>query len=253
MSKSKTLGMVLLLGMGLAKLPLEESISRSLNDQKLLQAAPDFSLRESLGQMGFAASLGGLRSLVASLTYLQAYTAFEDLAWGRVDSLMSLTTSLQPREALYWDDASWHMAYNAASNQMKDESLRLALRNKLFRDHVQRGIDILNKGLQYLPNDSRLLIRLGDIYRNRQPDPRKAAEAYLQAYANGAKPFYERQGAYELTKLGDYDSSVKAYEILKRYYDQGMHLPSILRDLPVLEGRLNIPLDKRIPRPGKSA
>lgn len=250
--KPRMLVLALLVVIGLAKLPLEDKLTATLKEQKLLDAGLDLSMRESLGQMGFAASLGGLRSLIASLSYLQAYVAFENLEWGTVDSLMTLTTRLQPDEPTYWEDASWHMAYNAASNYLRNEELRSAIRNKLFRDHVERGITILEEGLRYLPDNPRLLMRLGDIYRDRKPDPRRAAEAYLNAYAHGAKSFYERMGAYELVKLSDRASSEKAYAILKRYYDNGARYASIMRDLPVLEVKLGVPAEKRISMPAKS-
>jgi hypothetical protein len=52
--------------------------------------------------MGYAATLGGMRSLVASVSYLQAFIAFENTDWARVESLLTLTSSLQPRLELYW-------------------------------------------------------------------------------------------------------------------------------------------------------
>lgn len=251
--KHKILVLSLLVVFGLAKLPLENKLTGTLKQQNLLDARLDLSMRESLGQMGFTASLGGLRSLIASISYLQAYVAFENLDWGTVDSLMTLTTRLQPDEPTYWEDASWHMAYNAASSYLRSEELRSAIRNKLFRDHVQRGITILEEGLRYLPDNPRLLMRLGDIYHDRKPDPRLAAEAYLNAYAHGAKSFYERMGAYELVKLSDRASWEKAYSILKRYYDNGARYASIMRDLPVLEAKLGVPVEKRISIPAKTS
>lgn len=250
--KQKIPVLALLIIIGLFKLPLENRLTATLKDQKLLDQGLDLSLRESLGQMGFAASLGGLRSLIASITYLQAYTAFENIDWGTVDSLMTLTTRLQPYEATYWEDAAWHMAYNAATNYQRNTELRAAIRNKLFRDHVLRGITILREGLRYLPDNPRLLSRLGDIYHDRERDPRLAAECYLKAYAHGAKNYYERMGAYELVKLNDRASWEKAYAILKRYYDQGARYASIMRDLPDLEAKLGIPVAQRIPPPAQT-
>ncbi len=245
-------GILLLLVLGLAKLPLEEKLTGILREEGIIQPAPSLSLRESIPQIGFAAALGGMRSLVASIFYLDAFVAFENVEWGKVDSLMAITTRLQPREPLYWDDASWHMAYNAASSYQYNKNLRATIRSQLFREHVQRGIDILDKGLEFLPHNARLLTRLGDIYRDRLPNPRKAADAYLDAHAHGAKDYYERMGAYELVKLDDRASWEKAYEIMKRYYDKGIKVPSILRDLPILEERLQIPANQRIAEKVKS-
>lgn len=239
---------LLLVVAGIAKLPFEERFTEELRAKGLLQTPVGMDARESLGQMGFAASLGGLRSLVASITYLQAYTAFEDTDWGKVDSLMTVTTRLQPREVTYWDEASWHQAYNAASSYQRDDSIRAALRSKLFRDHVERGVEILQEGLRYLPDHPKLLIKLGTIYADRQQQSRKAAEAFLLACKHGANSFYERRAAYELFKLNEREADIRSYEILKRYYDQGMKKKgtTIMNILPVLEERLNIPLEQRV-------
>jgi tetratricopeptide (TPR) repeat protein len=166
---------------------------------------------------------------------------------------MTLTTRLQPTEPLYWDHASWFMAVNAASSYRRDKTLRFAIKDKLFRDHVQRGITILEEGLRYLPDDPLLLTRLGEIYRDRQPDPRLAAKYFREAHKHGASPFYERAAAYQMVHLGDRASWEQAYEILKRYYDMDPRyraMASILRDLPILEERLDIPEKDRI-RPPK--
>lgn len=249
--KLKHWGIILFIALNAARIPLEDGLSRSLREQKLQLPPPDLSWKENFGQM-MVSTLGGLRYLVASFTYLEAYTAFENTDWGKVDSLMSLTTRLHPTEPTYWEDAAWHMAYNAATNYQRNTELRAAIRNKLFRDHVLRGIAILEEGLRYLPDNPRLLSRLGDIYHDRKPDPRLAAECYLKAYAHGAKNFYERMGAYELVKLNDRASWEKAYAILKRYYDKGARQPSIMRDLPDLEAKLGIPVEQRIPPPAQS-
>jgi hypothetical protein len=56
-----------------------------------------------------------------------------------------------------------------------------------------------------------------------------------------------------MVHLGDRASWEQAYEILKRYYDMDPRyraMASILRDLPILEERLDIPEKDRI-RPPK--
>jgi hypothetical protein len=149
------------------------------------------------------------------------------------------------------------MATNAAGYYHRDKKERFAIRTKLFNDHVERGIAILQEGLQYLPNNPLLLQRLAELHGGsmpRKPDPRLAAEYFLKAYQNGGSTFCERLAAYEMAQLNDYASWQKAYEILKRYYDKGKpynRMERILRELPVLEEKLNIPVKDRIrpPRP----
>jgi len=246
----KTLALLLLVLVGLVRLPMEERLSRELQEQQLVEEPPNWSVLEGLGQMGMAAAVGGLRSLVASMTYLAAYGAFEDVNWEGVQRFMAVTTRLEPHNPSYWEEASWHMAYNATAYYQRDKSLRPAIRNKLIREHIQMGKDILEEGLRYLPNNPSLWLRLGQILQDKQFDDRRAAEAYLECYAKGGQKYQyaERMAAYEMVKLSDRPSWERAYEILKKYYDKGMRQKgtSIMRDLPILEERLNIPKDQRV-------
>lgn len=246
----KLLAVLLLVVVGLLKLPLEQRLADELRAQDLIEEPVRLGMMENLGQMGMAAALGGLRSLVASVTYLMAYSDFEDVNWEGVRNLMWLTTELEPHARSYWEESSWHMAYNAASYYLRDEQLRPPIREKLYRDHVKLGIDILEEGLHYLPGNPYLLQRLALTYKDRVKDHRKAAEAFLACYEHGGRRFEyaERMGAYELTQLDDRASWEKAYKILKHYYDIGMRKKgtTIMTDLPILEERLNIPADQRV-------
>jgi hypothetical protein len=176
-----------------------------------------------------------------------------------VDGLFQLTTRLQPGYGKYWEEASWHMAYNAASSYLKDEKLRPAIRHQLARDHVRRGIDILEEGLKFAPEDGRLWAELGHIYARRgldilsekwgTMDARKASECYLNGFKNGALPVYERFAAYELLKVDDIESTRAAYDILKRNYDHSTRTPGLIHNLKRAEEKLNIPAARRIPDP----
>lgn len=257
--KRKLQAIAVLLMLGLVKLPVEQSVTNSLRESKLLSPPLDLGLRENMGQMAFAASLGGLRSLVASITYLQAFTAFENVEWAKVDSLFQLTTKLQPGFAKYWQEGSWHMAYNAASGYFYDEKLRPAIRRQLARDHVKRGIDILEEGLRYLPEDPGIWKELAEIYARRglntltgtfgEMDARKAGECYLRSYKFGGLKVYERMGAYQLVTLDEPEANRTAYEVLKENYGEGFRTPSLIHNLKLLENRLGVPMDQRIPDP----
>ncbi|MBX7209351.1 MAG: hypothetical protein K1X78_13620 [Verrucomicrobiaceae bacterium] len=255
--KRKLQALSLLVIVGLVSRPADEAVTLSLRTSGMLSRPVDLGLREGLGQMGFAASLGGLRSLVASITYLQAFTAFENIDWAKVDSLFQLTTRLQPGYATYWVEGSWHMAYNAASGYLFDDKLRPAIRRQLARDHVQRGIEILDEGLKFLPDDPQLWVTLGAIYERRgldplhdrwvELDPKKAGECYLRGHKNGALQVYERLGAYQLVKAGDPASLRTALEVLRRNYGMGYRTPGLIHYLKLAEEQLDIPSAQRIP------
>lgn len=236
-----------LLLLGVVKLPLEERLTRRLRDERLLSPPLSLDVRESVGQMSFAAALGGLRSLVASIVSLEAYTAFENVDWAKVDSLYQLVTRLQPRATTYWEDASWQMAYNAASSYLYDQELTGPVRGRLYEEHVKRGIEILEEGLTFLPDSARLWARLGDIYKNRTKEPAKAAEAYMKAFEHGGQPFLQRAAAYELATMPDDHSQRKAYELLRRRYDAGDRYPTLVKEIRRLEDKFHVPQTGRIP------
>jgi tetratricopeptide (TPR) repeat protein len=233
--------------LGAVKLPVEQAATTHLRAAKLLSKPVSIGLRESLGQASFAASLGGLRSLVASITYLRAYREWENINWGKVDSLFQITTRLQPTYFNYWDEASWHMAYNAASSYLYNDKISPMLRGKLYEEHIQRGIDIIREGLRFLPDEPRLWNSLAEIYERRVHDPKKAAECYLEVFRISRNDRYSRFAGYQFAQSSDRESWVKGYELLKTAYDKNQRTPSVITQLKNLEERLNIPLLQRIP------
>ena len=239
-----------LLLFGIAKLPVERAATQSLVEAHLLSPPLKMDVRDRVGQMTFVAAFGGLRSLVASITYLQAYEEWKNMRWAKVDSLFKLITLLQPRYAKYWDDASWHMGYNAASSYLFDEELKPALRGQLYRDYVHRGIDILKDGLRALPDDPMLWVRLAEIYDRRELDHQKAAECYLQALRITKNTRFIRFAGYQYAQTMDPLLWRKAYDLLKSAYDNPkQRRPSVIAEIKSLEKRLEIPLAQRIPDP----
>ena len=243
-----------LLLLGAVKLPVERAVSTRLKQARLLDPIVDLGVWENLGQMSFAASLGGLRALIASVTYMRAYVAFEDVEWARVDSLFQLTSRLQPLDVAYWEEGSWHMAYNAASHYLHHSDVEPIMRGKLYHTHIARGIEILENGLRFNPGSVRLLARLGDIYARRQLDPEKAGLTYEQVALRNGPERYERLAAYEFLKTEKRELWQRAYTILKGSFDRhGAKFPAVVDGVKELERRLNIPPDQRIRASGSGS
>lgn len=238
---------IALLLLGCIKLPMEQAVSHRMKEARLLSPIIDLGLGENLGQMGFAASLGGMRSLVAAITYMRAYMAFENIAWGQVDSWFQLACRLQPRDELYWDEASWHMAFNAASSYLRNQEIEPIMRGKLYQSHIERGVTILQEGLRFNPESLKLQAKLGDIYARRTLEPVKAADLYNRVADLGGPSYYRRLAAYQWLNATDRDSWLKAYEILTEVYQKGQKFPSVIQSIKELERRLEIPNEDRIP------
>jgi hypothetical protein len=255
--RSKWLAALCFVVLGVVKLPLESRAEAHLRAEGSLPVRGDFRLREDLGQLAFAASLGGLRSLVASMTYLQAFTAFERSRWDKVESLHNLTTQLQPRYAGYWDDAATRMAYDAASFYLNDPSRPRLYRNQLYRKNFERGIRFAEDGSKELPQSYLLHERLGEFYFRLvavpeqkllfPPDYRKAGEHYLASFENGGLPKNRRFAAYAFARVPDApDLWQRAYDLLKGTISAGYESPTMVTVVKELEEKLHIPTEQRL-------
>ncbi len=242
-----------LLLFGLVRLPLEKSLDASQREVHLRTATLDIGLREQIGQLSYAAALSGFRSLVAAVLWIQAHTAWEETAWGRMAGLFQSVTSLQPRSILYWDLSSWHMAWNAAiaaRENPKEPSEFLRLRAE--REYHRLGREFLEQGIINNPDSYLLQERLGILLRDKFADHCGAADAFARAAAmEGAPPYIKRMGAYELSQCQGRER--EAYELLRKIYAMGKneHAPRVIALINELEEKLDIPAGERLaPVPG---
>lgn len=241
----------LLLAIGGAKLPFERKLAATHEQLHFQQAKLNLNLREQIGQLGFVAALSGFRALVADFLFIQAHVAWERVEWGRVLLLFRQVTTLQPRSILFWEMAAWHMGWNASVAAFNNPNQpRQALRIKAQREYFALAKDFLEHGIQNNPDKPQLYESLGRLYKDKYGDHLKASEAFAQAAALPGAPEYDKRfAAYELSYVEGRER--EAYTELKRLYDMGEHerLPTLLSRLHVLEEKLGIPAEQRIPRP----
>lgn len=142
---------------GFVRLPLEHATSAQ--DRQL-----HLSLREQIGQLGFAAALSGFRSIVADFVFIQANVAWENTEWARVLLLLREATELQPRSIMFWDMAAWHMAWNASAAVMQDESQPLTNRVRKQREYFDLGKNFLERGMRFNPDKPQLYEAMARLY-----------------------------------------------------------------------------------------
>jgi hypothetical protein len=240
-----------LLLFGLARLPLERSLDEAHRAANLRTAALDIGLREQIGQLAYAAALSGFRSLVAAFLWIEAHTAWEQTAWGRMAGLFQSVTALQPRSLIYWDLASWHMAWNAsiAARENPEEPSEF-LRRRAEREYHELGRDFLRRGIANNPDRYLLHERLGIMLRDKFQDHCGAAAAFAEAAEKpGAPPYVKRLAAYELAACPGRER--EAYERLRAIYLLGEdeRLPRVVTLLNELEAKLDIPTADRLAPP----
>ena len=237
-----------LLLFGLVRLPFEKSLDAAHREAGLRTAALNIELREQIGQLAYAAALSGFRSLVAAFLWIEAHTAWEQTAWGRMAGLFQSVTSLQPRSLVYWDLASWHMAWNAsiaARDNPKEPSE--FLRRRAEREYHELGRDFLQRGIDNNPDAYLLRERMGIMLRDKFADHCGAAEAFAAAAERpGAPPYVKRLAAYELSQCEGRER--EAYERLRATYLMGEseRLPRVITLINELEEKLDIPRAERL-------
>jgi len=232
---------------GLARLPLERSLETAQQGAYLRAESLNLGLRDQLGQLSYAAALSGFRSLVAAFLWIEAHTAWEQTAWGRMAGLFRTVTTLQPRSLVYWDLSSWHMAWNAAiaANQNSKEPSEF-LRRRAEREYQLLGKEFLEQGIANNPDRYLLHERLGILLRDKFADHAGAAEAFGKAASTeGSPPYVKRLAAYELSSVEGKER--EAYEKLCEIYDLGQEerKPRVLTLLHELEEKLGIPGEER--------
>jgi hypothetical protein len=241
--------LLILLALGALKLPMERDLAAVHRQEHFRGVEFNLGLREKIGQLGFIAALSGFRSIVADGLFIQAHVAWERTEWGRVLLLFQHVTTLQPRAILFWDMAAWHMAWNASVAAMNDQTQpRLALRVKAQREYFALGKDFLERGIKNNPDRPDLYEALARLYKEKYKDHERASEFFGKAAAvPGARTYDRRFSAYELSHCGGREG--EAYERLRHLYDEGKQeqLPTLISRLKVLEDKLGIPQDQRIP------
>ena len=237
-----------LLIFGAARLPFEKSLEAAHREAGLRSAALNIELREQIGQLAYAAALSGFRSLVAAFLWIEAHTAWEQTAWGRMAGLFQSVTGLQPRSLVYWDLASWHMAWNAsiaARDNPKEPSE--FLRRRAEREYHEIGRDFLQRGIDNNPDAYLLRERMGIMLRDKFSDHCGAADAFAAAAERpDAPPYVKRLAAYELAQCEGRER--EAYEQLRAIYLLGENerLPRVITLINELEAKLDIPPSDRL-------
>jgi tetratricopeptide (TPR) repeat protein len=241
--------LIIVLAFGAVRLPIEHKLHVQDRQLHFHGAELDLSLREQIGQLGFAAALSGFRSIVADILFIQAHVAWERTEWSRVRLLFMQATTLQPRSVLFWDMAAWHMAWNASVAAMNDrDEPRLSRRLKKQQEYFAIGKDFLERGIRHNPDKPQLYEALARLYQQKFNNHERAAALYAKAAALPGAPSYDKRfAAYELSYCEGRER--EAYAKLRQLYDMGEkeRLPTLLRRLKFLEDKIDIAQDRRIP------
>ena len=245
-----------ILAFGGLRLAIEPGLQKELREEGLLYKPPVAEMRSSgLTAQGVLAALGGFGSPLASYLDVQAYVHFNNSEFVELDQMYHLVTALQPYADYYWVMAGWHTGYNASTHLKSNPGdRRPAVLERDYRMWVDRGRDYFERGVASNPDSSQLHMDLAMFHTaqfpySRDRNPEKAARHFLRAHEITGRPHFERMAAFEMVFLHDKERWEQAYGILKHHYlevPNAAALPSVIRDLRVLEERLEIPSAERV-------
>jgi hypothetical protein len=230
-------------------LPTKLNLESDLARQCVATGPLNIDVRERIGQTAFIAVLGGFRSVIADLLFIDAHAAWERTDWTHLLLRLRQATELQPQAIMFWDIAGWHMAWNASIAAENDESKPPTERKRSSREYIELGRDFLNRGIAFNPNKPQLYEALARLQRDRLHDHAGAAENFYNAsQLPGCAAYDERFSAYELSACEGRER--EAYERLRALYLRGERerLPALIGHLKKLEEKLNIPIDRRVVR-----
>ncbi|MEP4077506.1 tetratricopeptide repeat protein [Haloferula sp.] len=230
---------------GIARMPFEQSLTEDLREQGMLSKPLNIETRKKVGQGFWAVSLGGLRTLVATVLNLRAFAFFENQQWTQLSDTYETVVQLAPNTEYYWDTASWHMAYNAAAYYQTASKLPELRRRAEWRQWVEKGTAFLEEGAEQNPDSWYLWSRLGWIYAdpNKLVDYEKSAAAYKKSIASGnALPYIRNAAAYAVARIPGRES--EALEMIRDLHqDRRGQVPTMNCLLLALEHQADPSID----------
>lgn len=231
---------------GAVRAPVEQALTEHLREERLLREPLDLEMRKKVGQGFWAVSLGGLRTLVATVLNLRAFGHFENYDWTKVADSYDTIVQLAPNTAYYWETGSWHMAYNAAAYyQRNDEGLPDIRARAEWERWIRMGGAFLEEGVRQNPDNALLWSRLGWLYvdPNKIRDYDRAADAFGRSVETGdALPYIRRFQAMAMARSEKYTE--EALPLIRRIMEEDGGAPPTLLSLRFsLEHRENPGID----------
>ncbi|HUK83091.1 MAG TPA: hypothetical protein VLZ12_10730 [Verrucomicrobiae bacterium] len=250
-------------------LPLQSSIHAESVRLKYGGAHVTRQMRDAIGQGMAIALLAGFRGVVADFLWIQSHDYWEKKQWLQQYRDMEVVTTLQPQSILFWDEGSWHMAWNIGYAVSVDTNNVTAAQGiKRERAWHERAREFLARGLENIPNRYELYFKMGWLYLHKLVYDcgddlacKKAryceAAEYLRKAASyhDAPSFVGRTYARALEDCGDIGA---AYQQWVDMWKQGppMNQPSSIleREIRRLEDQFNMPDNERVfpKRPAKA-
>lgn len=224
--------------------------------QRIQAGQPELNLagmEDALGQGLVLGLLGGLRSITADLLWIQTNSVWERRDRAKLDSLIRLVTTVDPRPEFFWINGARMTAYDVPNWRIREAGGYRAVPESgqaaIDREQAEQAFGLLERALQHHPHNPRIYLEIGQIHLHRLKDPAAAAPWFLKAWEQPAAPYFSARIYAELLRRQGKDA--EAYAFLKKLHealpdaDPRAQKDVVLERIRELEASLRIPVWNR--------
>ncbi|MFQ3224842.1 MAG: Na+-transporting methylmalonyl-CoA/oxaloacetate decarboxylase gamma subunit [Lentimonas sp.] len=210
------------------------------------------AIEGALGQGLIVGVLGGFRAVMADFLWIHTDTIWKNRDRVKLDAMVRLVTTLDPRPEYFWIYGSRMIAYDVPSWRIKEEGghdeVPESRKRELDLEQAEQAFVMLKRGLEFHPEAAKLYLEIAQIYLNRLKDIPNAAKWFLLASQQPDAPYFAARIYGELLRRQGQDS--EAYAFLKQLHrdlpdDPYTQKPIIFDRIRELEQALGIPLWQR--------
>jgi tetratricopeptide (TPR) repeat protein len=242
--------LIILVLLGLLMRPIEVSAWKAV---KAGQSEMNLeALEGALGQGLVIGVLGGFRAILADFLWIRTNTIWERRDRTKLDSMVRLVTTLDPRPDFFWINGSRMIAYDVPNWRIREEGgyseVPEERQQVIDLEQSAQAFDLIDKALNFHPENAKLYLEKAQIYLNRLKDDANASKWFLRASEQDDAPYFAARIHAELLRKQGLD--VEAYDFLKNLYIELPNIPSaqksiILERIIDLEKTLEIPFWER--------
>ena len=209
-------------------------------------------LEGALGQGLVIGVLGGFRAILADFLWIRTNTIWERKDRVKLDSMVRLVTTLDPRPDFFWINGSRMIAYDVPNWRIREEGgysdVAEERQQTIDLEQSAQAFDLIDQALEFHPDNAKLYLEKAQIYLNRLKDDANAAKCFLQASQQADAPYFAARIHAELLRKQGLDA--EAYGFLKNLHTELPNTPFaqkniILERIRDLEKTLNIPFWER--------
>ena len=243
--------LIVLILLGLATRPLEGpawAVVKAGQPEMNLEA-----IEGSLGQGLIVGVLGGFRAVMADFLWIRTNTIWERRDRVKLDAMVRLVTTLDPRPDFFWINGARMTAYDVPSWRIAEEGgytdVPESRQRAIDLEQAEQAFVMLERAREFHPDLAKLYLETGQIYLNRLKDDAGAEEWFLKASQMPDAPHFVARLYAEILRRQGKDAQAYAYlkELFQRLPNDDPYAQKeiIFERIRELELQLKVPLWSR--------